>query len=71
MEIKTKYDYGNIIWFMKKNKVEKGKITIIETRTSSKGNGHETIISYGAGTFTADVEEKDCFLSKEELLKSL
>ena len=72
MDIKTKYDLGQSVFFMKDNKVETSAIKQISIDVWY--NGYKEIrmrIQYYL--FSADqfYGEEDLFLTKEELLKSL
>lgn len=72
MTIETKYNIGQEVWFMNKNKACSDIITAIHTYTT------ETLLNttYGFGNtirtqIVSTVQESDLFPTKEELLKSL
>ena len=72
MDIKTKYDLGQSVFFMKDNKVETSAIKQISIDVwYNKFN--EIRIKERYYLFSADqfYEEDNLFLTKEELLKSL
>jgi len=72
MDIKTRYNIGDEVWFMNKNKACSDIITAVHTyRTETIFN-----ITYGFGKsihsqIIATMSEQDLFPTKEELLKSL
>lgn len=72
MTIETKYNIGDEVWFMNKNKACSDIITAIHTyHTETISN-----ITYGFGKsihsqIIAITNEQDLFPTKEELLKSL
>ena len=72
MDIKTKYDLGQSVFFMKDNKVERSAIKQISIDVwYNKDKEIRMRIRYYL--FSADqfYEEDNLFLTKEELLKSL
>ncbi len=72
MDIKTKYDLGQSVFFMKDNKVETSAIKQISIDVwYNKDEEIRMRIHYYL--FSADqfYEEDNLFLTKEELLKSL
>ena len=72
MDIKTKYDLGQSVFFMKDNKVETSAIKQISIDVwYNKDKEIRMRIHYYL--FSADqfYEEDNLFLTKEELLKSL
>ena len=80
MEIKTKLDLGDAIYFMSKNKVTCGKIISIKTISELDESlahllGSKTHIIYLADVLGEDkyieVNEKFAFETKEKLLESL
>lgn len=73
MEIKTKYDLCQEVFFLHNNKVHFFQIDSISVRVIALGGGEEEIeISYQLNGLTTDrFDEKDLFATKEELLKSL
>ena len=72
MDIKTKYDIGQSVFFMKDNKVETSAIRqiILDVWYNEDKNVKERI-SYCLFSSSQIYEEKDLFPTKEELLKSL
>ena len=70
MEIKTKYNIGDEVWFMLGSKARQGKI--LEITFNKVGY---TLISYyynvQVGVSHGSFNEPDLFPTKEELLKSL
>ena len=80
MEIKTKLDLGDALYFMSKNKVTCGKVMSIKTISELTGPstnllGSKTHILYYADVFGEDkyieINEKFAFGTKEKLLESL
>ena len=84
MEIKTKLDLGNAIYFMSKNKVAYGKIISIKTineltHPSTNSLDSRTHIVYLADVLGEDkyigikleINEEFAFGTKKELLESL
>ena len=73
MEIKTKFDLWQEVFFLHNNKVHSFQIDSISVRVIALGGGEEEIeISYQLNGLTTDrFDEKDLFATKEELLKSL
>ena len=72
MDIKTKYDLGQSVFFMKDNKVEKSAIKQISIDVWY--NEYKEIrMRINCYLFSGDkaYEEDNLFLTKEELLKSL
>ena len=74
MEFKTKYNIGDIVFYMVDNIVKSAKIDIITIRQwrDDKFNEYQSLsyIEYcGIGKFT--LKENKLFTTKEELLKSL
>lgn len=73
MEIKTKFDLWQEVFFLHNNKVQCLQIDSIYIRVIALGGGEKEIeISYQLNGSTTDrFDEKDLFATKEELLKSL
>ena len=72
MDIKPKYDLGQSVFFMKDNKVETSTIRQISIDVwYNRDNNIKERISYCLFSTDHFYEEKDLFLTKEELLKSL
>lgn len=80
MEIKTKLDLGDAVYFMSKNKVTRGKVMSIKTTSELTGPstnlpGRNTHIIYFADVLGEnkyiEVNEKFAFGTKEKLLESL
>lgn len=84
MEIKTKLDLGDAVYFMRKNKIARGKIvsikTIIElTEPSTNSLESKTHIIYLADILEdhkyigikLEINEEFAFGTKEKLLESL
>ena len=75
MDIKTKYNIGDSVFFMNDNRVWQGEIESFDIGFSQRSSGEKYItISYCVKTeFFTDfsVSEHKLFLTKEELLKSL
>lgn len=71
MDIKTKYDVGDEVFFMCRNKVRIGRIVSLVVRVfeceKTIKYEHRYYISNGDG----DYSDKGLFRSKEELLNSL
>lgn len=66
MEVETKFNIGDNVYFITDNKVQKMDITGI----SISVNGNEPKIEYTLH-FDTNINENLVFASKEELLKSL
>lgn len=72
MEIKTKYDLWQEVFFLHNNKVHSFQIYSISVKAIALGGGEKEIeISYKLCGLTDSFDEKDLFATKEELLKSL
>jgi hypothetical protein len=74
MEIKTKYDLHDAVWFMYGNKPIEGNITGIWFVKSTNVCGWVNKLEYCVQTVLAQqnvLTETDLFTSKEELLASL
>ena len=74
MDIKTKFDLGQRVFFMSDNRVCQGVIEGFDIGFGYRGLENDITISYcvKAESFTdLSVEENKLFLTKEELLKSL
>ena len=72
MDIKTKYDLGQSVFFMKDNKVATSAIKQISPDVwYNKDNEIRMRIRYYLFSGDHDYEEDNLFLTKEELLKSL
>ena len=72
MDIKTKYDIGQSVFFMDNNKVQEGTIDRIHIEVRYNGGKDNKVrISYSLFTTSKFYEDKELFPTKEELLKSL
>ena len=74
MEIKTKYDIGQRVFFMSDNRVCWGTIESFDIGFGyNNGTEYLDICYCVENKFTSDfaINEKKLFLTKEELLKSL
>lgn len=72
MEIKTKFNLRQKVYFMWDNKVQSLQIDSISVKAIALGGGEEEIeISYKLCGLTDSFDEKNMFATKEELLKSL
>lgn len=72
MEIKTKFNPRQKVYFIWGNKVQSLQIDSISVKAIALGGGEEEIsISYKLCGLTDSFEEKNLFATKEELLKSL
>lgn len=73
MEIKTKYDIGDEVYTLHKNKVVKVKIKAVSCSLSNTGRytGYATDIVEGLFESNKVFIEEELFKTKEELLKSL
>lgn len=72
MEIKTKFNLRQKVYFMWGNKVQSLQIDSISVKAIALGGGEEEIeISYKLCGLTDSFDEKNLFATKEELLKSL
>ena len=72
MEIKTKFNLRQKVYFMWGNKVQSLQIDSISAKAIAIGGGENDIeISYKLCGLTDSFDEKNLFATKEELLKSL
>lgn len=73
MEIKTKYDIGDEVYTLHKNKVTKVKIKAVGCSLSDTERyiGYATDIVGGLFESNKSFTEEELFKTKEELLKSL
>ena len=75
MEIKTKYNIGDGVWFMCDNKTRRGEILGVKAEINIMPKGPAQYNSYSVrDSVTTGVcvfPEYDLFPTKEELLKSL
>ena len=71
MDIKTKYDIGQSVFYMDNNKVKTDKIDQIHIDARYNAEDIKVRISYSLFTTTKFYDDKELFLTKEELLKSL
>lgn len=74
MKIKTKYNVGDMIFFIERDRQVAGVIVRgirikVEPKFLSFGNSTTTSINYEVADDV--IEEERCFSTKEELLKSL
>ena len=76
MTIETKYNIGDILWFMHDNKPKTMKVWDINIEIKTKFDGqyeygsYVRIFYYDFGNHNK-IEESELFPTKEELLKSL
>lgn len=76
MEIKidTKYNIGDLVYFMNRDKVDKGLVIAANIKvevTDNKRSQSNTTIIYIIEGYKAARFEKELFSSKEELISSL
>ena len=71
MEIKTKYDIGQSVFYMDNNKVKEGAIDRIHIDAQYNAKDNRVKTSYRLFTSAKYYEDDEIFLTKEELLKSL
>jgi len=69
MKVETKYNVGDIVWFLFSNKVETGKVNAIKTFSDSTSSYESYNITIDQNRIANNIEKM--FSSKEELLKSL
>jgi len=74
MEIKTKYNTGQEVWFLADNRIVKGDIINVSVTANSK----ETDVKYSVSYFrtesnlvTISVAEQNLFASRKELIEKL
>lgn len=65
--VKTKYDIGNTVWYIRDNKARYAEITGFSISVEA----NKTEIKYTLHYDSGKVEESLAFPTKEELLKSL
>lgn len=71
MDIHTKYNICDEVWFMKDNKPTKETIWTITIKIRYKGSGQswaEVIYNVGTGT---EVDQADLYPTKKDLIESL
>lgn len=73
MEIKTKYNIGDEVFFMYDNEITTGKIKMVQTVTDLCYNGVCTQVEYyiPCGSYTGFFKESFVFKTKQELINSL
>ena len=71
MDIKTKYEIGQRVFYMDNNKVKEGTIDRIYIDAQYNANYNKVKISYRLFTTAKFYEDNELFPTKEELLKSL
>ena len=71
MEIKTKYDIGQSVFYMDSNRVKEDKIDQIHIDARYNAEDIKVRMSYGLFNTTKCYYDKELFPTKEELLKSL
>lgn len=73
MQIETKYNIGDKVWFMHDNKVKSGTIITIGVFVERDMNSQyvSNSVQYGLDNFDYPYRENHLFPTKEELLKSL
>lgn len=71
MEIKTKYNLGDTLYFIKDNQVKSNSVWEINYRIAMVGGGQRTEQIVYQMNSDGLIREQELFLTKEELLKSL
>ena len=71
MDIKTKYEPGQSVFYMDNNKVKEGAIERIHIGVQYKWDDIKVRISYSLFATNKYYEDDEIFPTKEELLKSL
>lgn len=71
MDIKTKYNIGDEVWFMNENKACVSFIEDVRVKKNSKNTKIEYMVESMQKKDFGLKKEQDLFPSKEELLKSL
>ena len=71
MDIKTKYDLRQSVFYMDNNKVKEGAIDRIHIDAQYNAEDNKVKISYRLFTSAKYYEDDEIFPTKEELLKSL
>ncbi len=71
MEIKTKYDIGQRVFYMDNNKVKEGTIDRIYIDAQYNAKDNKVKIYYRLFTTAKFYKDNELFPTKEELLKSL
>lgn len=72
MEIDIKFNVGDTIWFMFRNKPNVSKVRdIVGTIKIKGGNTPVESVIYTPDNNTPEIGQYRCFATKEELLKSL
>ena len=77
MNINTKFNAGETIWFMRCNQIVSSKAGSISILTNGYAAAPATEIKYytifniGLGQYAESIKESELFATKEELVKSL
>ena len=71
MDIKTKYDIGQSVFYMDNNKVKEGTIDRIHIDAQYNATDNKVKISYRLFTTAKFYGDNELYPTKEELLKSL
>lgn len=74
MEIKTKYNPGQEVWFITNNRIVKGDVLSVNVNANSK----ETDINYSVSYFKTasnlvaiSIKEQDLFVSRQSIIDKL
>ena len=72
MDIKTKYNIGDKVWYMTDNQTKESEITYVySTNHNTSDIGQITSIDYGLSDRTSSIKESYLFRTKQDLLNSL
>lgn len=71
MTTTTKFNIGDEVFFLYKNRVETGKVIIIEVKDQAGVHQVVNTLNFRDGGITLKYEDKYLFHSKKELLESL
>lgn len=72
MNIETKYNLTDKVWYMRDNQIKESEITYIYSTTSNTmAEGQTTWIEYGIAAQSGTLSEKILYPSKQDLLNSL
>ena len=71
MTTTTKFNIGDDGFFLHKNRVETGKVIIIEIKVQAGVHQVVNTLDFRYGGFPLKIEDKYLFHSKKELLESL
>lgn len=70
MEIKTKFDAGDEVFFLSSDGVKEGIVQTVMVN-QDKDSGKQIFITYMIRNWTGEYKESRLFASKEDLIKSL